>query len=545
MASGNGVVITRTTHDAANRKYLQSRGIADLVSVPVFRSGVIVGTLSAHNRLGDVSSFDNEDVKVFATLAHHVGTAVENARLIDRLRTEVSQKEYQSLHDTLTGLANRDLFIARANDALREGRAGGWNVAVMLMDLNRFKDVNDTLGHHHGDLLLQEVAQRIGIVLPEPGMIARLGGDEFVVLLPQLRNNSQAEQVAARIQVALQQPMVVDQVQLAVSAAIGIAIAPEHGTEVSTLLQHADIAMYNAKEKGDGGIEIYDADHNFHSPRRLALAGELQAAINDGLLEVFYQPKADLATGRFTGVEALVRWDHPQHGPIPPDEFVPLAEGTGQMRAMTALVLGRVLEQSRSWRGQGIELPISVNLSTSSLIDLDFAGQVDAMCKARNVDPSVLVLEITETQMMADPARTVRLLESLATLGIEFSVDDFGTGYSSLSYLQRLPVHEIKVDKSFVLGMTADDANTKIVRSIVDLGHNLGLRVVAEGVEDRLTWNALGGDGLRHRAGLLPQPAAPGPAADRVLADELGHEPRAHDAGDESPITSAAATKRW
>jgi diguanylate cyclase (GGDEF)-like protein len=491
VASGNGVVITRTTHNVAHREYLRARGIVDLVAVPVFRNGTIVGTLAAHNRLGDVSSFDDEDVKVFATLAHHVGTAIENARLIERLRTEVSQKEYQSLHDTLTGLANRDLFIARANDALRESRAGGWNVAVMLMDLNRFKDVNDTLGHHHGDLLLQEVAQRIAIALPEPGMIARLGGDEFVVLLPQLRNDSQAEEVAARIQVSLQQPMILDEVQLAVSAAIGIAIAPEHGTEVSTLLQHADIAMYNAKEKGDGGIELYDSDQNRHSPRRLALAGELQAAISDGLLEVFYQPKADLATGKFTGVEALVRWDHPQHGPIPPDEFVPLAEGTGQMRAMTALVLGRVLEQSRSWRTQGIELPISVNLSTSSLIDLDFAGQVAAMCEARDVEPNVLVLEITETQMMADPARTVRLLESLASLGIEFSVDDFGTGYSSLSYLQRLPVHEVKVDKSFVLGMTANDANAKIVRSIVDLGHNLGLRVVAEGVEDRLTWNAL------------------------------------------------------
>ena len=274
----------------------------------------------------------------------------------------------------------------------------------MLMDLNRFKDVNDTLGHHHGDLLLQEVAQRIGIVLPEPGMIARLGGDEFVVLLPQLRNDSQAEEVAARIQVALQQPMVVDQVQLAVSAAIGIAIAPEHGTEVSTLLQHADIAMYNAKEKGDGGIEIYDADHNFHSPRRLALAGELQTAIADGLLEVFYQPKADLVTGRFTGVEALVRWEHPQHGPIPPDEFVPLAEGTGQMRAMTALVLGRVLEQSRSWRGAGHRPP-------------DLGEPLDAAASSTSTSPvrsrrcarraassrACLVLEITETQMMADP----------------------------------------------------------------------------------------------------------------------------------------------
>jgi diguanylate cyclase (GGDEF)-like protein len=491
ISTENGVVIARTTHNVEERAYLDERGLVDLVAVPVFQGGVIVGTLAAHNRLGDVSSFDQEDAKVFATLAHHVGTAIENARLIERLRTEVSQKEYQSLHDTLTGLGNRDLFVARTNDALRESRSGGWSVAVMLMDLNRFKDVNDTLGHHHGDLLLQQVARRIGGVLPEPGMIARLGGDEFVVLLPQIRCQTQAEEIAIDIQTALQKPFIVDRMQLAVSAAIGIAVAPVHGTEVSALLQHADIAMYNAKENTDGGVEVYDADQNRHSTRRLALAAELQTAIAEGALEVFYQPKAELASGALVGVEALVRWEHPKHGAIPPDEFVPIAEGTGQMRAMTALVLDRVLGQVAAWRGVGIDLAVSVNLSMRSLIDLDFAGQLHAMCRTHGVEPNVLVLEITETQMMADPGSTIRMLERLASLGIQLSVDDFGTGYSSLSYLQRLPVHEIKVDKSFVLGMTADDANTKIVRSIVDLGHNLGLRVVAEGVEDRITWEAL------------------------------------------------------
>jgi diguanylate cyclase (GGDEF)-like protein len=511
VATEKGVVIARTTHDADDRAYLQRRGLMDLVAVPVFQGGAIVGTLAAHNRLGDVSSFDEEDAMVFATLAHHVGTAIENARLIERLRTEVSQKEYQSLHDTLTGLGNRDLFVARTDDALRESRSGGWSVAVMLMDLNRFKDVNDTLGHHHGDLLLQQVARRIGTVLPEPGMIARLGGDEFVVLMPQIRNQGQAEEIALGIQAALQQPFMVDRMQLAVTAAIGIAVAPEHGTEVSALLQHADIAMYNAKENGDGGVEVYDSDHNRHSTRRLALAAELQTAISNGELEVFYQPKAELATGVLAGVEALVRWEHPKHGPIPPDEFVPLAEGTGQMRAMTALVLDRVLGQVAAWREVGIEMAVSVNLSVRSLIDLDFAGQLDALCGAHGVEPNVLLLEITETQMMADPARTIRMLERLASLGIELSVDDFGTGYSSLSYLQRLPVHEIKVDKSFVLSMTADDANTKIVRSIVDLGHNLGLRVVAEGVEDRITWEALAALGCDIAQGFYLSRPLPGP----------------------------------
>jgi len=241
------------------------------------------------------------------------------------------------------------------------------------------------------------------------------------------------------------------------------------------------------------------------------LAAELQTAIADGDLEVHYQPKAVLETGALVGVEALVRWQHPTHGPIPPDEFVPLAEGSGQMRAMTTLVLDRVLQQIGAWRDAGVDLAVSVNLSVRSLIDLDFAGQLDALCRTRGVDPSALVLEITETQMMADPTRTIRMLERLAALGIEISVDDFGTGYSSLSYLQRLPVHEIKVDKSFVLGMTADDANTKIVRSIVDLGHNLGLRVVAEGVEDRITWDALAALGCDIAQGYYLSRPLPGP----------------------------------
>jgi len=525
VSTENGVVIARTTHDVAQRSYLQARGLVDLVAVPVFQSGVIVGTLAAHNRLGDVSSFDEEDAKVFATLAHHVGTAIENARLIERLRTEVTQKEYQSLHDTLTGLGNRDLFVARTDDALRESRAGGWSVAVMLMDLNRFKDVNDTLGHHHGDLLLQQVARRIGTVLPEPGMIARLGGDEFVVLLPQTRNQEQAKAIALQIQTALQQPFIVDRMQLAVTAAIGIAVAPAHGTEVSTLLQHADIAMYNAKENGDGGVEVYDPDQNRHSTRRLTLASELQTAIAEGKLDVVYQPKAELTTGAFAGVEALVRGEHPKHGPIPPDEFVPLAEGSGQMRAMTSLVLDRVLAQIATWRETGVDIAVAVNLSVRSLIDVDFASELHALCRAHGVRPNKLLLEITETQMMADPARTIRMLERLATLGIQLSVDDFGTGYSSLSYLQRLPVHEIKVDRSFVLGMTADDANTKIVRSIVDLGHNLGLRVVAEGVEDRITWEALAALGCDIAQGFYLSRPLPGAQLTSWLQTQLLRPP--------------------
>ena len=491
METQAAVVIPRTTSDPAQRRYLTENHIVDLVSVPVFQSGSIVGTLAAHNRLGDVSTFDSEDAKIFATLAHHVGTALENARLIERLRTEVAQKEHQALHDTLTGLGNRDLFAIRADAALRESQAGGWQVAVMLMDLNRFKDVNDTLGHHHGDMLLQQVAERVTHAMPKAATIARLGGDEFALLLPQIRSATEAEHAAVSVQTALQHPFVVGRVQLAVNAAIGISVAPAHGTDVSTLLQHADIAMYNAKDNRDAGVEIYDADHNRHSTRRLTLAAELQTAISQRELEVYYQPKADLRTGRVVGVEALARWQHAQHGAIPPDEFVELAESTGLMRQMTTLVLDLALQQIHSWRDVGLDLPVAVNLSARSLLEIDLAEQLETMCRTHAVEPRQLILEITETQMMADPQRTISLLERVAELGIQVSIDDFGTGYSSLAYLQRLPVHEIKVDKSFVLAMTADDTNTKIVRSIIDLGHNLQLRVVAEGVEDRYTWDAL------------------------------------------------------
>ena len=491
MSTNAPVVFTRTTSVPAERRYLTENRLLDIVAVPVFQGGAIVGTLAAHNRLGDVSTFDDEDAKLFATLAHHVGTALENARLIERLRSEVAAKEYQALHDTLTGLGNRDLFAARAELALRESQAGGWHVAVMLMDLNRFKDVNDTLGHHHGDILLQQVAERVTHAMPKAATIARLGGDEFALLLPQIRSVAEAEHAAVAVQTALQHPFTVGRVQLAVNAAIGISVAPAHGTDVSTLLQHADIAMYNAKDNRDAGVELYDADNNRHSTRRLTLAAELQSAIADRDLEVYFQPKADLRTGRLVGLEALARWQHPQHGPIPPDEFVELAESTGLMRQMTTLVLDLALAQIQEWNEVGLDLPVSVNLSARSLLDVDLAGQLEGMCAAHSVAPRQLVLEITETQMMADPERTIALLERVAQLGIEVSIDDFGTGYSSLAYLQRLPVHEIKVDKSFVLAMTADDTNTKIVRSIIDLGHNLQLRVVAEGVEDRYTWDAL------------------------------------------------------
>jgi diguanylate cyclase (GGDEF)-like protein len=492
VAEQRPVLVPRGTRDSAAQRYLAEHEVTDFIMVPLVQSGGVVGTVGVYNRLGEVSTFDDDDVKMFETLANHVSISLENARLIDRLRSEVAEKQHQALHDPLTSLGNRNLFATRAAQAVRESRNAGWRVAVLLMDLNRFKDVNDTLGHQQGDTLLRQVAARLRAASPAAATIARLGGDEFVVLIPQIRSEREAEQVAIEIQVAMQQPFSVDELQLAVTGAIGIAITPDHGEDPATLLQHADIAMYQAKDGRDSGVQLYDNRHNQHSHRRLALASALKEAVDAGGLNVFYQPKADLRTGRVVGVEALLRWEHPRYGAVPPDEFIPLAESTGLMRRLTMFVLREALEQLAAWHELGFrDLHTAVNLSARSLIDLELADDIQRLLVETGLPAAALTLEITETQMMADTTRTLVVLERLNELGVQISIDDFGTGYSSLTYLKRLPVHEVKIDRSFVDTMSSDDANATIVRSIIDLARNLSLRVVAEGVEDGITWETL------------------------------------------------------
>ena len=340
--------------------------------------------------------------------------------------------------------------------------------------------------------MLRQVAARLRASSPPAATIARLGGDEFAVLIPQIRSEREAEQVAIEIQLAMQQPFQVDELQLAVTGAIGIAVTPDHGDDPATLLQHADIAMYQAKEGRDGGVQLYDVRDNQHSHRRLALAGALKEAFDARELTVHYQPKADLRTNQVVGVEALLRWEHPRYGAVPPDEFIPLAESTGLMRRLTMFVLRESLEQLARWHELGFtEMHTAVNLSARSLIDLELADEIQQLLVETGVPAEKLTLEITETQMMADTTRTLVVLKRLNDLGMQISIDDFGTGYSSLTYLKRLPVHEVKIDRSFVDTMSSDEANATIVRSIIDLGRNLSLRVVAEGVEDGITWETL------------------------------------------------------
>ncbi|MGH2686617.1 MAG: putative bifunctional diguanylate cyclase/phosphodiesterase, partial [Actinomycetota bacterium] len=360
----------------------------------------------------------------------------------------------------------------------------------MLMDLDGFKEVNDTLGHHNGDLLLQEVSARLSGLLREEDVVARLGGDEFAILLPGVADGAEAVRAAEKVLGALEEPFVHRELTLEVGASIGIALYPYHGAEASTLLQRADVAMYDAKA-AQCGYEIYAPERDQYSPRRLALVGELRSSLENDQLEVHYQPKASLSTGRILGVEALVRWNHPRHGYLPPDEFIPVAEHTGLMRPLTLYVLRTAVRQLQEWRQQGIELDVAVNLSARSLLDVHLPDDVAAILADHDVPASCLTLEITESRIMADSPRTIGVMTRLSAMGVELAIDDFGTGYSSLSYLKRLPVDEVKIDRSFVMNMAVSDNDAKIVRSTVNLARDLGLRVVAEGVENQETWDRL------------------------------------------------------
>ena len=407
-----------------------------------------------------------------------------------RLRQRAEEQEHLALHDVLTGLANRALFRDRVKQALRVADREKQTVAVLLMDLDRFKEINDTLGHHHGDIVLQETARRLQATLRETDTIARLGGDEFAMVLPHVPDPAAVLHVADKIRAALRVPFIVQGLTLDVRGSIGVALFPGHGKDVDTLLQRADVAMYLAKT-AQSGCEIYAVEKDQYSPSRLALVGELRNAIEHNEFVVHYQPKVDLRTGSVKGVEALLRWDHPLRNLIPPDEFIPLAEHTGLIESLTTYVLNESLRQVSEWRQAGVDLKVAVNLSTRSLLNVSFPDEVSKALKHWRVPPSSLQLEITEHTLLADPAGAAGVLSTLSGMGVELSIDDFGTGYSSFVQLRRLPLTELKIDKSFVMNMTVDDNDAVIVKSLIELGRNLGLDVVAEGVESAEIWNNL------------------------------------------------------
>jgi diguanylate cyclase (GGDEF)-like protein len=398
------------------------------------------------------------------------------------LEAKTRENEWQALHDHLTGLPNRMLFLRHLREAI-ERAAPGHRVAVMIMDLDRFKEINDTLGHHFGDRLLQEIGPRLAHVLREGDLMARLGGDEFGVVLPDLPDEAVAVRVAERLLEELERPLTVEGLALDVTGSIGIAIHPVHSDDVEALLRCADVAMYAAKDAG-GGLEVYRASLDEHSPQRLTLVSQVRPGIENGEFVLHYQPKVRLADGRATGVEALVRWRHPERGLIQPDGFIPLVEQTVLLRPLTYHVLEQAMQQWHAWARRGLQIDMAVNLSARSLLDTELPDHVAGLLDRWGMPARFLTLELTESFLMADSARSIGVMAELANVGTRLSIDDFGTGYSSLSYLKRLPIDEIKVDRSFVTNMQKDPNDAMIVRATVELGRNLGLQVVAEGVED-------------------------------------------------------------
>jgi diguanylate cyclase (GGDEF)-like protein len=492
------------------------------------------GVIELYLPYAPVAAAVREDVRTL-TISLAIGLAVFYAvvfRLIasaskrlrrqtQALRASAERDRHQATHDALTELPNRELLRDRLEQALAGAARSSGEVALILIDLDRFKEINDTLGHTYGDKLLCQVGPRMQSVLRDGDTVARLGGDEFAVLLPTVDGVTEARAVADRLREALHQPFDVDDVVLDVEASVGISLSPWHGTEAEDLLRNADIAMYAAKAL-KGEAVVFEPEEHATAPNRLTVLGDLRRAleVTDELF-LHFQPKYTLEGERIEGAEALLRWKHPSRGLIPPGDFIPVAEGTGLILRLTERVLGISLAQQRAWLDAGHAVPVAVNLSTRCLLDAGLPDLVQRLLAEHRVPARLLRLEVTESAVMGDAARCMEVLQRLHDLGVRLSIDDFGTGYSSMAYLRRLPVDELKIDRSFVLGMCTSQQDAVLVRTAIDLGHNLGLTVVAEGVEGEEHVDALRALGCDIAQGF--HYARPMPAAQlSEVLDEVG-----------------------
>jgi diguanylate cyclase (GGDEF)-like protein len=403
------------------------------------------------------------------------------ARVTKRIGAQIDRIHYQAFYDELTGLPNRSHLFERLDLALRRSAGQGRQVAVLHVDLDRFREINNTLGHETGDALLEETAIRLRAAVGGERLLARLGGDEFAIVL-EYEEERDARTVAESLRAALEPPTVVGGLALAVDSTIGIAFFPKDGRDAEALLKHAEIATYTAKE-WRVGVLAYSPAVDPHDPEQLELVGELREAAERGELRLHYQPKIDLATEEIVGFEALAYWNHPTRGLLPPGAFVPIAERTGAIRYVTRVVLSDAVEQLREWSSLDCELTVAVNLTAIDLLDPKLPRQLKALLRKHDVDPGRLCIELTERTVMAAPDRAKSVLKRIVAAGVQVSIDDFGTGHSSLAYLRNLPVHEVKIDRSFVSDMTVSPHDRMIVLAAIQLGHSLGLRVVAEGVE--------------------------------------------------------------
>jgi diguanylate cyclase (GGDEF)-like protein len=462
------------------------------------------------------------------------------AHAFDSMREGIAKREQEirrlAYWDTLTNLPNRAQFVLLLDDALLEARKREEAVFVLMMDLDRFKHVNDVMGLSFGDALLRQVAGRLQLLLANrrqsSAQVARLGGDEFAVLLP-ASDLEAAQRMAAEILQALETPLSLEDQMVDIGAGLGIAGYPEHGSDGEALLRMAEVAMYAAKQRNDGAV-VYDAAMDKSSEKSLSLLTELRNAIERNEFRLHVQPKIMLDSGKVVGMESLVRWVHPERGNVFPDEFIPFAEQTGFIRVLTRWVMERSAELCQELASKGHHLKVSVNLSTRDLLDQDLPAKFADLLVRHKLSPGSFCLEITESAIMDDPVRAQNTLERLSAMGVDLSIDDFGTGYSSLAYLKRLPVNELKIDKSFVLNMENDDGDSKIVRSTIDLGHNMGLRVVAEGIESEAVWRLLAKMGCDQGQGYFMSRPIPG---DQLIAWlEKWQAPVAIAAGNESAI---------
>jgi len=449
------------------------------------------GTMGVFELYTDYAPIASEARSIFLPLAG--GTAVVLLalylsffpilkRVTRTLREQVEQIEHTAYHDDLTGLPNRALFRERATAALEDARVKGARLAVLLIDLDRFKDVNDTLGHASGDRLLVALAQDLPEQMWSRDTVARLGGDEFGILALEISDPTAVLALAEKLRSFLGEPRQVDGIDLEVDASIGIALYPEHGTDAETLLQKADVAMYRSKEMH--APVLYDSEHDHYSPARLSLVAELHRAIEDRELNVIFQSQHAPDGGDPMGAEALLRWQHPERGLLLPDAFIPVAEHTGLIRELTGYVLVAAAEQARRWQDDGLGLSVAVNISPGDLLDPNFPSEVAEVLRSSGLDPHRLELEITENSAITDLPRARAILAELSALGVRLAIDDFGTGNSSLAHFRHLPIDTLKIDRSFVTRMVENREDSAIVRSTIELAHDLGLRVVAEGVED-------------------------------------------------------------
>lgn len=511
-SEGQGVRLRTAAAPERLRAHLMADGIRDLMAAPVRGEDGVVAVLTVMNREGNVGGWGEDELPLLETLANHAAIALRNGELLEGLATRAAENEHQARHDALTGLPNRTWFAHLVDQAI----VGTRPAALLTMDIDRFKEINDTLGHQNGDLILRSVASRLEAIHGGAEIVSRLSADEFAVLVMGAEPAEAARVAASRIQRSLEEPFEVSGLMLNLSASIGVALVGQDGTDAGTLLRHADVAMYQAKA-AHVPLEFYSSERDEYSPGRLALAGEFKRAIDSGELMAWYQPIIDVANGRIVGAEALARWIHPVRGLVRPDDFIPIIEQTNLLRPMTRRILGSAIERCAAWHRAGFPLGIAVNLSPRNLLDEDLPRSVRAMLDGARLPATALTLEITETAMMADPDRSIAILGELRALGIRVAVDDFGTGHASLAYLKRLPVDELKIDKSFILNLESDASDQSIVRSTIELAHELGLICVAEGVETAWALDWLGAHNCDMAQGFLVSAAVPGDDFDRLL----------------------------